>query len=83
MRWKKHSADEIVAKLSSVKLWMADGLEFKEAVTRAGISQATYFRWRARYGRLDADQLSIIKRLETENSRLRRALSELEHGVDP
>jgi putative transposase len=82
MHWKKHSSDEIVAILAKMKTWMAEGVDIRDACRKAEISQATYFRWRSRYGRLDADQLGVIKRLQTENARLRRALSLLESGVE-
>ncbi len=82
MRWKKHSSDEIVTILAKMKAWMTEGLDIRDACRKAEISQATYFRWRSRYGRLDADQLGVIKRLQAENARLRRALSELESGVE-
>ncbi len=42
-----------------------------------GISDKTYFRWRKEYGGLKLDQVRRMKELETENSRLRRAVSDL------
>ena len=79
MRWKKHSAEEIVQILDGVSNTLQTGVPVKEAILQAGVSAATYFRWRARYGRLDADHLGVIKRLEAENARLRRALAALEN----
>lgn len=82
MRWKKHSSEEIVTILASMKAWMAEGADVRDACRKAEISQATYFRWRSRYGRRDADQLGIIRHLQSENARLRQALTELERGVE-
>ncbi|MEQ1784509.1 MAG: transposase, partial [Hyphomonadaceae bacterium] len=82
MRWKKHSSEEIVTILAKMKAWMTEGVDIRDACRKAEISQATYFRWRSRYGRLDADQLGVIKRLQAENARLRRALTELESGIE-
>ena len=40
-------------------------------------SEVTYYRWRQEYGGLKADQVKRLKELEQENSRLRRAVSDL------
>ncbi len=37
----------------------------------------TYYRWRNEYGGLKGDQVKRLKELETENNRLRRAVSDL------
>ena len=37
----------------------------------------TYYRWRQEFGGLKSDQVKRLKDLETENSRLRRAVSDL------
>ena len=41
------------------------------------IAQQTYYRWRKEYGGMSRDQLKRLKELETENARLRRAVSDL------
>ena len=41
------------------------------------MAEVTYYRWRNEYGGLKGDQVKRLKELETENSRLRRAVSEL------
>ena len=48
-----------------------------EAVRAIGVTEPTYYRWRAEYGGLKLDQVKRLKDLETENSRLRRAVSDL------
>ena len=42
-----------------------------------GISEASYYRWRAEYGGLKLDQARRLKELEKENARLRKAVAEL------
>jgi putative transposase len=81
MKWKKHSPEEIVGKLARVRAAVEHGTPLADAISVAGISEATYFRWRAQYGNLNAEQLQVLKRLELENARLRRALEELEVGA--
>ena len=41
------------------------------------MTEATYHRWRAEYGGLKLDQAERLRQLEQENSRLRRAVSDL------
>lgn len=77
MRWKKHSPEEIVSKLSGVRGAVRSGQAMSAAIREHGISEATYFRWRALYGDIDVKQLTHIKQLEIENARLRRALIEI------
>ena len=48
-----------------------------EAIRSIGVSEVTYYRWRQEFGGLKSDQVKRLKELETENSRLRRAVSDL------
>jgi hypothetical protein len=41
------------------------------------VSEFTYYRWRQEYGGLKTDQIKRLKELETENNRLRKAVSDL------
>ena len=41
------------------------------------MTEVTYYRWRNEYGGLKSDQVKRLKDLETENSRLRKAISDL------
>jgi hypothetical protein len=81
MRWKWHSPEEISGKLADVYRAQRAGLSRTAAVAAAGISEATYTRWRARYANLDPAQVARMRELESENARLRRALAELDESV--
>jgi putative transposase len=48
-----------------------------DAVRAIGVTEVTYYRWRNEYGGLKGDQIKRLKELETENGRLRRAVSDL------
>ena len=48
-----------------------------EASRRIGVSEQTFYRWRAEYGGLRIDQALRLKQRETENSRRKRAVAEL------
>jgi len=77
MARKRHTAEEIVAKLRQVDVLMAQGRLVADAVRAIGVTEVTYYRWRNEYGGLKGNQVKRLKELETENSRLRRAVSDL------
>jgi len=74
---KRHSAEEIVSKLRQVDVLTAQGRTVAEAIRQIGVTEVTYYRWRSEYGGLKSDQVKRLKELETENARLRRAVSDL------
>lgn len=77
MARKRHTAEEIVAKLRQVDVLMAQGRPVADAVRSIGVTEVTYYRWRSEYGGLKGDRVKRLKELETDNTRLRRAVSNL------
>jgi putative transposase len=77
MRRKKHTAEEIVAKLRQVDVLVSQGRKVAEAIRSIEVTEVTYYRWRSEYGGLKGDQVKRLKSLEMENLRLRRAISDL------
>jgi transposase-like protein len=74
---KRHKPEEIVAKLRQVDVLVSQGQSVADAVRQIGVTEVTYYRWRQEFGGLKSDQVKRLKELETENSRLRRAISDL------
>jgi transposase-like protein len=74
---RRYTPEEIVAKLRQVDVLLRQGKTVGEAVKTIGVTEATYHRWRNEYGGLKLDQVKRLKELESENSRLRRAVSDL------
>jgi len=74
---KHHKPEEIVAKLRQVDVLVTQGQNIADAIRQIGVSEVTYYRWRQEYGGLKIDQVKRLKELETENSRLRKAVSDL------
>src|SRR5918992_2097542 len=74
---KRHTAEEIVAKLRQVDVLAEQGRPVAEAIRSIGVTEVTYYRWRSEYGGLKGDQVKRLKELEAENTRLRRAVSDL------
>jgi putative transposase len=74
---KRYTPEEIVAKLRQVDVVVSQGQNIADAIRQIGVNEVTYYRWRQEYGGLKADQVKRLKELEQENSRLRRAVSDL------
>ena len=56
---------------------VSQGKPVAEAVRSIAVTEVTYYRWRQEYGGLKGDQVKRLKDLEAENTRLRRAVSDL------
>jgi len=68
MRSSKFSESQIVAILKQQE----SGVKVAEICRGHGISAATFYKWRSRYGGMDASMLKRVKELETENARLKK-----------
>jgi putative transposase len=77
MAGKRDKPEEIVLKLRQVEVLQGQGSSIADAVRQIGVTQQTYYRWRKEYGGMSRDQLKRLKELEAENTRLRRAVSDL------
>jgi ACT domain-containing protein len=53
------------------------GQNIADAIRQIGVSEVTYYRWRQEFGGLKTEQVKRLKEIETENSRLRKAVSDL------
>lgn len=53
------------------------GISVQELCRKHGISNATYYKWKSKYGGLEASDLRRLKELEAENSRLKRMYADL------
>jgi putative transposase len=76
MARKRHKPEEIVAKLRQVEVLTSQGQRLADAIRSIGVTEVTYYRWRQEFGGLKSNQVKR-KHLEAENSRLRRAVSDL------
>ena len=77
MSRKRSKPEEIVAKLRQVDVLVSQGQNIADAIRQIGVSEVTYYRWRQEYGGLKTEQVKRLKELETENARLRKAISDL------
>jgi putative transposase len=76
MARKRYKPEEIVAKLRQVDVLVSQGQAMADAIRQIGVSEVTYYRWRQEFGGLKSEQVKRLN-LELENSRLRKAVSDL------
>ena len=72
MKTSKFSESQIVAILKQQEA----GLKVAEICREHGISTGTFYKWRSKYGGMDASMLKRVKELEQENARLKRMYAE-------
>lgn len=73
MRTSKFTETQIVSILKQADA----GIPVKDICRQAGISTATYYQWKSKYGGLEASELRRVKELEAENAKLKRMYAEL------
>lgn len=73
MRKTKYNETQIINLLKSVE---AGGL-VKDVCREHGISDATYYNWKAKYGGMEASDIKRLKSLEEENRRLKQMYANL------
>ena len=76
MRGKRNSPEQIINKLRAAEVELSKGATVPEACKKIGVTDQTYYRWRAEYGGLRLDQAKRMKALETENSRLKKLVAD-------
>ena len=78
MARKRHSDEDVLKLLREIELKLTAGDDVASACRSVGISDATYYNWRRRFGSMGRSQLSEMKSLEKENARLKKIVAELE-----
>jgi putative transposase len=73
MKKSRFSEEKIISVLKQAEA----GMKVSELVRKHGISEATFYNWKAKYGGLDVSQLRRLKELESENARLKKMYAEL------
>ena len=73
MKKSRFTESQIVAILKSADA----GMKIKDLCRKHGISEATYYNWKSKYGGMDASDVRRMKELEVELSQLKRMYADL------
>jgi putative transposase len=73
MKKIKYTEEQIVGILKEVEA----GITVSEICRKYGISDATYYNWKAKYGGMAASDIKRLRQLEDENRRLKQIVADL------
>jgi transposase len=75
---RRHTPEQIVRKLREADRMLAEGSEVPEVAKALEVSEATYHRWRAQFGGMQAEDVKRLRELERENGQLKRLVADKE-----
>ena len=78
MKRSRFSEEQIIAILKQQE----SGVATADVCREHGISTASFYKWRSKYGGMDASMMSQMKALEDENRRLKRMFADLSMQAD-
>ena len=76
MPQKRHTVDQIVAKLRKADVELGKGKKVPEICKLLEVTEQTYYRWRQKYGGMKPEMAKQLKTLERENARLKKMVAE-------
>jgi putative transposase len=74
MKAKRYTEEQIIAVLREAE----SGAKTKELCRKYGISEPTFYNWKAKYAGMTVSDVRRLKELEAENSKLKKLLAEAE-----
>ena len=78
MKTSRFTDSQIIAVLKQAE----SGTPVPELCRTHGISSATFYKWRSKFGGMDASMVARLKELEDENRRLKKMYAEAQMGAD-
>lgn len=73
MKTSRYSEEQIIAVLKQAEV----GMKTAEVCRQNGISSATFYKWKAKYGGLEVSEARRLRQLEGENRRLKQIVADL------
>ena len=72
MKKSRYSEEQIIGFLKQAEA----GIAVKDVCRKGGFSDATFYKWRAKFGGMDVPDAKRLKELEAENAKLKKLLAE-------
>ena len=72
MKKSRYTEEQIIAVLKEVDA----GAKLQDVIRRLGVSEQTYYRWKAKYGGMEVNDAKKLKALEDENRRLKQMVAD-------
>jgi putative transposase len=72
MRKSKYSEEQIIGFLKQAEA----GMPVKDLCRKGGFSEATFYKWRSKYGGMEVPDAKKLRELEAENAKLKKLLAE-------
>jgi putative transposase len=72
MKKSRYTEEQIIAVLKEVDA----GAKLQDVVRRLGVTEQTYYRWKAKYGGMEVSDAKKLKALEDENRRLKQMVAD-------
>ena len=72
MKKSRYSEEQIIGFLKQAEA----GISIKDVCRKGGFSEATFYKWRAKFGGMDVPDAKRLKELEAENTKLKKLLAE-------
>ena len=72
MKKSRYTEEQIIGFLRQAE----GGMPIKELCRKGGFSDATFYKWRSKYGGMDVSDAKRLKELESENGKLKKLLAE-------
>ena len=76
MARKRHTPDQILAKLRDADVLLAQGASVADVIRKLEVSEQTYHRWRNQFGGMKGEEMKRLKERERENAQLKRLVAE-------
>ena len=77
MKGKRFTEEQIIRVLKEAE----SGLKVSDLCRRQGISEATYYRWKSKYGGLEVSEAKRLRALEEEDRRLKQLVADKELDI--
>jgi len=74
MKGRRFTEEQIIGVLKEADA----GAKTKDLCRKHGVSEATFYNWKAKYGGMTVSEARRLRELETENARLKKLLAEAE-----